>query len=114
MSAELVQALRELEREKGISFETILHGLEDALASAYKSTMRGGEEPEEEELHDFRFTLDPDSGDMRAFLRTFDEEGNLVEEHEVPVSEEFKGRIAAQTAKQVILQKIRDAEREMT
>jgi N utilization substance protein A len=115
MSAELVQALRELEREKGISFETILHGLEEALASAYKSSMRGGEEPEEdEELHDVRFTLDPESGDMGAFLQTFDEQGNLVEEQEVPVSEEFKGRIAAQTAKQVILQKIRDAERELT
>ena len=114
MSAELVQALRELEREKGISFETILHGLEEALASAYKSSMRGGEEPEEEEMHDVRFTLEPESGDMRAFLQTFDETGNLVEEQEVPVSEEFKGRIAAQTAKQVILQKIRDAERELT
>jgi transcription termination/antitermination protein NusA len=114
MSAELVQALRELEREKGISFETILHGLEEALASAYKSSMRSGEEPEEEEMHDVRFTLEPESGDMRAFLQTFDETGNLVEEQEVPVSEEFKGRIAAQTAKQVILQKIRDAERELT
>jgi N utilization substance protein A len=115
MSAELVQALRELEREKGISFETILHGLEEALASAYKSSMRSGEEPdEEEEMHDVRFTLEPESGDMRAFLQTFDETGNLVEEQEVPVSEEFKGRIAAQTAKHVILQKIRDAERELT
>lgn len=114
MSAELVQALRELERDKGISFETILHGLEEALASAYKSSMRGGEEPEEEEMHDVRFTLEPESGDMRAFLQTFDETGNLVEEQEVPVSDEFRGRIAAQTAKQVILQKIRDAERELT
>jgi transcription termination/antitermination protein NusA len=114
MSAELVQALRELEREKGISFETILHGLEEALASAYKSSMRSGEEPEEEEMHDVRFTLEPESGDMRAFLQTFDETGNLVKEEEVPVSDEFKGRIAAQTAKQVILQKIRDAERELT
>lgn len=114
MSAELVQALRELERDKGISFETILHGLEEALASAYKSSIRGGEEPEEEEMHDVRFTLEPESGDMRAFLQTFDETGNLVEEQEVPVSDEFRGRIAAQTAKQVILQKIRDAERELT
>jgi N utilization substance protein A len=114
MSAELVQALRELERDKGISFETILHGLEEALASAYKSSMRSGEDPEEEEMHDIRFTLEPESGDMRAYLQTFDETGNLVEEQELPVSDEFKGRIAAQTAKQVILQKIRDAERELT
>jgi N utilization substance protein A len=114
MSAELVQALRELERDKGISFETILHGLEEALASAYKSAMRAGEDPEEEEMHDIRFTLEPESGDMRAYLQTFDETGNLVEEQELPVSDEFRGRIAAQTAKQVILQKIRDAERELT
>ncbi|MGH2662880.1 MAG: transcription termination factor NusA [Actinomycetota bacterium] len=112
MSAELVQALKELEREKGISFETILRGLEEALASAYKSSMRPGEE--ESELEDVRMTLDPESGDMHAYLQTLDEEGNVTEEKELELTAEFKGRIAAQTAKQVILQKLRDAEREIT
>ena len=37
MNAEMIAALRELEREKGIAFETILEGLEEAMASAYKS-----------------------------------------------------------------------------
>jgi len=37
MNAEMIAALRELEREKGIAFETILAGLEEAMASAYKS-----------------------------------------------------------------------------
>ena len=37
MNQEMIVALKELEREKGIPFETILAGLEDALASAYKS-----------------------------------------------------------------------------
>jgi N utilization substance protein A len=112
VSAELVQALRELEREKGISFETILRGLEEALASAYKSAMHLPEE--EAEREDVRVTLDPESGDMRAFLRQLDEEGNVTSEEEVELTADFTGRIAAQTAKQVILQKLRDAEREIT
>ena len=117
MSAELVEALRELEREKGISFETILQGLEEALASAYRSSIRGATAPPEEaeeETEGFRVTLDPESGDMHVFHQTLDEDGTLVSEEEVPAPEDFKGRIAAQTAKQVILQKLRDAEREIT
>ena len=115
MSAELVQALKELEREKGISFETILRGLEEALASAYKSHMKI-EESEEDAAptEDVRVTLDPESGDMRAFHMWLDEEGKVTEEKEVELTADFKGRIAAQTAKQVILQKLRDAEREIT
>jgi N utilization substance protein A len=113
MNAELIQALKELEREKGIAFETILHGLEEALASAYKSSMRGPDE-EEDETRDVRVHLDPDSGEMEAFLQHLDEDGAVVSEEPVEVSDDFKGRIAAQTAKQVILQKLRDAEREMT
>jgi transcription termination/antitermination protein NusA len=112
VSAELVQALRELEREKGISFDTILRGLEEALASAYKSAMHLPEEEAEQE--DVRVTLDPESGDMRAFLQQLDEEGNVASEEEVELTADFTGRIAAQTAKQVILQKLRDAEREIT
>ena len=117
VSAELIEALRELEREKGISFDTLLQGLEEALASAYKSSVRGHTvpvEPEEPETEGFRVSLNPESGDMRVFLQQLDEEGNALSEEEVPVPEDFKGRIAAQTAKQVILQKLRDAEREIT
>jgi N utilization substance protein A len=116
VSAELIEALRELEREKGISFDTILSGLEEALASAYKSSVRGHTLPveEEDETEGYRVTLDPESGDMHVFHQALDEEGNVVSEEEVPAPEDFKGRIAAQTAKQVILQKLRDAEREIT
>jgi transcription termination/antitermination protein NusA len=113
VSAELVQALRELEREKGISFETILRGLEEALASAYRSTLHVGED-EDSELEGVRVTLDPESGDMHAFLQSLDEEGTVLGEKEVELTADFKGRIAAQTAKQVILQKLREAEREIT
>ena len=116
MSAELVQALKELEREKGISFETILRGLEEALASAYKSAMQIEEMEDETEQprENARVSLDPETGDMRAFHQYLDEEGNVTEEKEVELTADFKGRIAAQTAKQVILQKLRDAEREVT
>jgi N utilization substance protein A len=117
LSAELVEALRELEREKGISFETILQSLEEALASAYKSSVRGTSAPAGEDEIDtegYRVTLDPESGDMQVFHQTLDEEGNVLTEEEVPAPEDFRGRIAAQTAKQVIFQKLRDAEREIT
>jgi len=111
MNLEFIEALRELERERGISFEILLHGMEEALASAWKSTTH---EDLDEDLEDARATVDAETGDIAMFVRRFDEEGNLVEEREVEVSDDFLGRIAAQAAKQVILQKIRDAEREMT
>jgi N utilization substance protein A len=117
VSAELIEALRELEREKGIAFDTILQSLEEALASAYKSSIRGATTPPEEdevETEGYRVSLEPESGDMHVFHQTLDEEGNLLTEEEVPAPEDFRGRIAAQTAKQVILQKLRDAEREIT
>ncbi|HEX8100074.1 MAG TPA: transcription termination factor NusA [Actinomycetota bacterium] len=113
MNQELIQALRELQREKGISFETILAGLEDALASAYKSWKRGF--GVEEEPDAARAKLDPESGQLRIWVQTLDEETEEVtSEHEVEVPEDFIGRIAAQTAKHVIYQKLRDAERDMT
>jgi N utilization substance protein A len=110
--AAMIEALRDIEREKGIAFETLLHGLEEGLASAYKSTMHAEEELDE--LEGYRATMNAETGDIAIFHQVFDEEGNLVEEKEVEVSAEFLGRIAAQTAKQVILQKIREAEREIT
>jgi len=115
VNQELIQALRELEREKGIPFDVILAGLEEALASAYKAWKRL-QNPELDELTTaVRATLDPESGSMRVWMQTLDEEtGEVLTEQEEPVSQEFMGRIAAQTAKQVIYQKLRDAEREMT
>ena len=40
MNAEMIAALRELERERGIAFETILRGLEEGMAAAYKTTWK--------------------------------------------------------------------------
>jgi transcription termination/antitermination protein NusA len=100
---ELMEALQVLEREKGITTETLLHALADALASAYKRLPDAAEEAE--------VTIDPDTGEIHVYAQELDEDGNVTREWED--SREDFGRIAAQTAKQVILQRIREAERDM-
>ncbi len=115
MNEELMQALRELEREKGIAFDTILAGLEEALASAYKAWMRQHDPDLDEEAVGVRVKLDPESGAMQAWTQELDvETQEVLSEEPAEVPDDFLGRIAAQTAKQVIYQKLRDAEREMT
>ncbi len=126
MNQEMIAALRELEREKGIAFETILAGLEEAMASAYKSWWKQQHPDLDEETFGVRAKIDPESGDLRVWIQELerieheDDEGEItveskvLSEDEVTVTDEFKGRIGAQTAKQVIFQKLRDAEREMT
>ena len=126
MNQEMIAALRELEREKGIAFETILEGLEEAMASAYKSWWKQQHPELDEETFGVRAKIDPETGDLRVWVQELerieheDEEGEItvetkvLSEQEVQVTDEFKGRIGAQTAKQVIFQKLRDAEREMT
>ena len=114
MNQDMINALKELERDKGIPFSTILDGLAEAMASAYKSWRRQQDPDLDEELFGVRAVMDPDSGDLRVWEQELDEEGNVLSEKEVQVTDEFKGRIGAQTAKQVIYQKLRDAERDMT
>ncbi len=118
MNAEMIAALRELEREKGIAFETILAGLEEAMASAYKSWWKQQHPELEDETFGVRASIDSESGDLRVWIQELNEteegEPEVISEKEVEVTDEFKGRIGAQTAKQVIFQKLRDAEREMT
>jgi transcription termination/antitermination protein NusA len=128
MNAEMIAALRELEREKGIAFETILGGLEEAMASAYKAHWRQEHPDGNDEFVGFRAVIDPETGDLRMWQQELEEvdtppvegsdepglEMKVISEAEVEVTDDFKGRIGAQTAKQVIFQKLRDAEREMT
>jgi N utilization substance protein A len=128
MNAEMIAALRELEREKGIAFETILGGLQEAMASAYKAHWKQEHPEADDEFVGFRAVIDPETGDLRMWQQELEEvdvppaegseepsvEMNVVSEAEVEVTDDFKGRIGAQTAKQVIFQKLRDAEREMT
>jgi transcription termination/antitermination protein NusA len=133
MNAEMIAALRELEREKGIAFETILAGLEEAMASAYKTWWKQENPTADDEFVGFRAVIDPETGDLRMWMQQLEEvevempapaegeepatpllEMKVIGEDEVEVTDDFKGRIGAQTAKQVIFQKLRDAEREMT
>ena len=128
MNAEMIAALRELEREKGIAFETILEGLEEAMASAYKAHWKQEHPEADDEFVGFRAEIDPETGDLRMWQQELEEidvppiedgeepgvEMRVLSEQEVEVTDDFKGRIGAQTAKQVIFQKLRDAEREMT
>ena len=99
---QVMEALELLERERGVPVDTILDALANALVSAYKRTSGTAEEA--------RVTIDPESGDIKVYAQILDEEGAVVREWE-DESRDF-GRIAAQTAKQVIAQRLRIAKRE--
>ncbi|MCZ7525223.1 MAG: transcription termination factor NusA [Acidimicrobiia bacterium] len=103
MNNEMMEALEHIEREKGISVEIMLEALANALVTAYKRLPEAAEEALVE--------IDVETGEIRVIAQELDEEGNVTREWD-DTPENF-GRIAAQTAKQVILQRIREAEREM-
>ena len=103
MNFEWLEALRQIEREKGIDPETIIQALEAALLSAYKKNYSTTEEA--------RVEVNRDSGSIHVYSHVLDEESGETKEAEVTPSN--FGRIAAQTAKQVILQRIREAERDL-
>ena len=99
-----ISALRAIEREKDISFETVLSAIETALLSAYRHT--DGAQPRA------RIEIDRKSGLVQVMVQETDEEGNVTREWD-DTPHDF-GRIAAMTAKQVILQRLREAEQEHT
>lgn len=92
MSIELLAVLDNLEREKGIPRQVLIESVEAALASAAKKVLHDKDV-------DVEVKIDPRSGKISMYSG-----GKEI------ISQEF-GRIAAQTAKQVIFQKIREAER---
>lgn len=94
MNEELLTILDHIEREKGIDKELLFKAIESALASAAKKIV-GNKEAE------VAATIDRNTGEI-----------SILSEGKVIRSAEF-GRIAAQTAKQVIIQKIREAERDI-
>src|ERR671926_1356904 len=148
MSQEIIDAVREIERDKGIEEGALVAALEDALLAAYKKTPGASRHATVE--------MDDDTGDFRVFsielpadieerlldearerkldelealeVETGERQHTLISDDEldidwsdVPedqikradVTPENFGRIAAQTAKQVITQRIREAERQM-
>ncbi|WP_020665931.1 transcription termination factor NusA [Amycolatopsis nigrescens] len=99
-----IAALRAIERDKDIPFETVLEAIESALLTAYKHTE--GHQPHA------KIDIDRKNGYVRVLAHTLDETGAVAEEWD-DTPEGF-GRIAATTARQVILQRLRDAEHEKT
>ena len=142
MTKEIVEAVHTLEKEKGISAEKLMLALEDALLSAYKKTPGAAKYARvdmDRNTADFRVfellvppeleeklvkeaieeerTIDPETGELREpeepeiDLEKLAEYGDQIGSRDVTPTD--FGRIAAQTAKQVILQRIREAERDM-
>jgi N utilization substance protein A len=92
--------LRSLEREKEISFEILVEAIEQALLTAYHKSP--GARPQA------RVELDRKTGHVTVFATETDDDGNKLSEFE-DTPDGF-GRIAATTAKQIMLQRLRDAE----
>lgn len=123
MSSELLDALTILEKEKGISREILIEAIEAALISAYRRNFN--------QAQNVRIDLNMEKGTMRVFARkdvvdeVFDsrleisvEEAQKINPNyqiedvvEMEVTPKNFGRIAAQTAKQVVTQRVREAER---
>jgi N utilization substance protein A len=92
--------LRSLEREKEISFDILVEAIEQALLTAYHKSP-GAQQTA-------RVKLDRKSGHVTVLAAETDEEGNVLAEYDdTPAG---FGRIAATTAKQIMLQRLRDAE----
>ena len=102
-SYDMLEALQALAADKGISVDTLLDALANALVSAYKRMPGAAEEA--------YVTIDAETFEIRVYGQELDDEGNVAREWD-DTPEDF-GRIAAQTAKQVMTQRIREAEREM-
>src|SRR5215510_11623420 len=121
---DLIYVIEQIGREKGIDKEILFEALESALLSASKKTMGLAD--------NVRMELDRQTGSLRVFARkkvvdvvgdkkleigldearALNSEAQLDDELEMELPPQEFGRIAAQTAKQVILQRVRDAERD--
>ena len=104
MNQDMMEALQAMAAERGITVDALFAALADALESAYKRL------PDAKEYA--WVTIDPATMEFRVMAQDLDEEDNPIgEEYEVTPSD--FGRIAAQTARQVMTQRIREAEREL-
>src|SRR5499433_3931145 len=124
MNKDLIHVIEQIGREKGIGKEVLFEAVESALLSASKKTMGLAD--------NVRMELDRHTGGLRVFARKkvveevsdkkleiqldearrLNSDAQLDDEIEVEMPPQEFGRIAAQTAKQVILQRVRDAERD--
>ena len=127
MNKEFIQAIEDLEKEKHISKEILLEAIESALVSAYKKNYGTSQ--------NVRVDINEETGDINVYMRMDVVADEEIEDEltQIPLSEAMEidpryevgdvveyqvtprdfGRIAAQTAKQVVVQRIREAERGM-
>lgn len=125
MNADFIEAIEALEKEKKISKEVLIEAIESALVSAYKKNYGTSQ--------NVRVDIDQETGDINVFMQmdvveeledemtqmTVEEAREIDERYEAGDIIEYRvtpkdfGRIAAQTAKQVVVQRIREAERGM-
>jgi len=123
MNADFMQAFEQLGKEKGIAPEILFDAIEAALISAYKRNFSSAQ--------NVRVSLDRDNGEIHVYARktvvdsskdprleisldearAIDPRYDLEDVVEMEVTPKNFGRIAAQTAKQVVVQRIREAER---
>jgi N utilization substance protein A len=123
MKAEILEALEDLEREKGISKQVLIEAIEAALTSAYKRNYGS--------LANVKVHFDSATGDYKVYqvrevveevtdprqqisledARRIDPRFQIGDTYDHEVTPRDFGRIAAQTAKQVVVQRIREAER---
>jgi len=133
MTSEFIAAINQISAERGIDKEEIFQALEEAILVAYKKEKFGLEMPEEDKQPNWSAELSRETGEFKLIatkevvkkVKDLEKEISLSEAEmispsvevgdsiqiEMP-SEDF-GRIAAQTAKQVILQKIRESEKQV-
>lgn len=105
MDYNLIDALKQIELEKGLDLETVTNALKEALSTAYIKNYC------DEELEvEARVDIDEATSEITVYEVRENDDGEL---EEIEVTPENFGRIAAQTAKQVIVQRIREAEREL-
>jgi N utilization substance protein A len=100
----MMEAIEVLARERGVAVDAILDAFANALVAAYKRSPGAAEEA--------RVTIDPDSGEVTVYAQELDEDGNVIDEWEDTPEGEAFGRIAAQSFKQVMQFKLREAKRE--
>lgn len=125
MNADFIQAIQELGKEKGIEPELLFQAVEDALVAAYKKNFGS--------VQDVRVDMNKESGEIHVYAQRKIVEGEPADQGEMGLAEAQEldprfmagdiieeevtpknfGRIAAQNAKQVVVQRIREAERGM-
>lgn len=123
MNGDFISAIQELGKEKGIDSELLFQAVEDALVAAYKKNFNTNQ--------NVRVDMNKETGEIHVYAQRTVVEGEPMDETEMPLAEAQElnpryvagdiietevtpknfGRIAAQNAKQVVVQRIREAER---